>query len=108
MTNRRSFLKKSSALFAVSQSNLFLRFAQAADAHEAIAETTSGKVRGAVADDIKIFKGIPYGASTAGPNRFMPPVKPAAWTGVRDTLAWGHTAPQTTSARPGAPEEGED
>ena len=109
MTNRRSFLKQSCTLFALSQSNLFLRFGQAADANEAIAETTSGKVRGAVADDIKIFKGIPYGASTAGPNRFMPPVKPAAWTGVRDALAWGHTAPQTTSsARPGAPEEGED
>ena len=109
MTNRRSFLKQSSALLAVSQSNLFLRFAQAADANEAIAETTSGKVRGAIAGDIKVFKGIPYGASTEGGNRFMPPVKPAAWTGVRDALAWGHTAPQSTrGVRPGAPEEGED
>ena len=40
------------------------------------AETTSGKVRGIEVDGIKIFKGIPYGASTAGKNRFMPPVSP--------------------------------
>src|SRR6185369_12799508 len=29
-----------------------------------------------------------------GKNRFMPPVKPAAWTGTRDALAFGPTAPQ--------------
>jgi len=114
MTNRRSFLKQSSALLAATQAAPFLRFAFAAEAGEAIAETTSGKVRGIIArdsaaGDIKIFKGIPYGASTAGANRFMPPVKPTAWTGTRDALAYGHTAPQTVgNLRPGATEEGED
>jgi para-nitrobenzyl esterase len=43
---------------------------------------------------IKIFKGIPYGASTAGKNRFMPPVAPAKWTGVRDAIEYGSSAPQ--------------
>ncbi len=48
---------------------------------------------------IKAFKGIPYGASTAGNNRFMPPEDPAGWTGVRDTLDYGAVAPQRSRAR---------
>jgi para-nitrobenzyl esterase len=83
---------------------------RAADS-EAIVETSSGRVRGAVVDGIKVFKGIPYGGNTAGRNRFMPPAKPVAWTGVRDALAYGPSAPQV-SANPrgpaGSPGESED
>ena len=67
----------------------------AEDLENAIGDTSTGKIRGVVIDGIKVFKGIPYGASTSGKNRFMPPVKPAAWTGTRDALAFGPTAPQT-------------
>ena len=59
-----------------------------------VAETAFGKIRGVDNNGIKIFKGIPYGASTAGANRFMPPAEPADWSGVRDALAYGHSAPQ--------------
>ena len=57
-------------------------------------ETSAGKVRGLVIDKVNAFKGIPYGASTAGNRRFLPPVKPEAWTGIKDTVEWGAEAPQ--------------
>ena len=65
-----------------------------ASANQAVADTTQGKVRGYIHDGIYNFKGIPYGESTAGENRFMPPVKPVSWTGVRDTLTYGPICPQ--------------
>ncbi|WCT14860.1 carboxylesterase/lipase family protein [Mucilaginibacter jinjuensis] len=65
-----------------------------ASANEAVAVTTSGKVRGYIRNGIYTFKGIPYGANTAGKNRFMPPVKPEPWAGVKDCLVYGPISPQ--------------
>jgi para-nitrobenzyl esterase len=62
-----------------------------------VVDTAAGKVRGAVQGGIHSFKGVPYGASTAGANRFMPPVKPKPWSGVRDCLRYGHQSPQNMS-----------
>ena len=56
--------------------------------------TTAGRVRGLVRDRVNQFYGIPYGASTAGANRFRPPVKPAAWAAVRDCFQVGNRSPQ--------------
>src|SRR5262245_4454138 len=93
--SRRDFLKRGS-LLALSGGVLGTAVLQRALSQPRVieAETSLGRVRGADVDGVKTFKGIPYGASTAGPNRFMPPADPAHWTGVRDALDYGASAPQ--------------
>jgi len=59
-----------------------------------IVETTAGKLRGVIQAGTHTFRGVPYGASTAGSNRFMPPRKPEPWAGVREAFENGPTAPQ--------------
>lgn len=60
----------------------------------AIVETRSGKVRGYRRNGIYTYKGIPYGGPTSGRNRFMAPTSPEPWTGIRNTMDWGPSAPQ--------------
>lgn len=57
-------------------------------------ETEYGRIRGCIRNGIHTFKGIPYGADTSGANRFMPPRKPDAWTGIRSCLYHGSICPQ--------------
>jgi para-nitrobenzyl esterase len=65
-----------------------------ANDENAIIETTAGKVRGYTRNGIYTFKGIPYAASTEGKARYMLPVKPIAWTGVRSSMQYGYVCPQ--------------
>jgi para-nitrobenzyl esterase len=95
ISDRRTFVKHAGLLLAGAQLAPWFKFVSAADLENVVADTSMGKIRGVVVDGVKIFKGIPYGAPTDGKNRFMPPVKPMAWTGTRDALAFGPTAPQT-------------
>ena len=65
----------------------------------AVVPTTAGKVRGFTRNGIFVFKGIPYGDTTAGQNRFMPPRPVTPWADVRPALAWGPVSPHPP--RPG-------
>ena len=94
--DRRAFLAGSSALLGGPLTRAFAAPARS-DSNGPIAETTSGKIRGAYQDKINSFKGVPYGASTTGSARFMPPSRPQPWASVRDTLELGHQAPQNPS-----------
>jgi para-nitrobenzyl esterase len=104
MTNRRSFLAALGAGYTMANKTWAqLRPAEGSSASARnsqlffTADTQYGQVQGMANAGIKEFKGIPYGASTAGKNRFMPPQKHSGWTGVRECLAYGQISPQTIS-----------
>jgi para-nitrobenzyl esterase len=59
-----------------------------------ILETSHGKLSGRTVHSVHCFKGIPYAASTAGANRFLPPQPVAPWPGVREATEFGTSAPQ--------------
>ncbi|MDP3740516.1 MAG: carboxylesterase family protein [Hyphomonadaceae bacterium] len=79
--------------------------APSASSGPAVVETTAGKVQGLVEGGVQVFKGVPYGASTAGQGRFRAPKPPAPWTGVKETIAYGPPTPQgaPSTAPPPAP-----
>ena len=100
MIRRRDILKSSlvgcgAALAGGSLGSLL------AESAGPIVDTNLGKLRGVSTDGVYTFKGIHYGASTEGSMRFMPPVKPASWTGVRDAINLGPLAPQILSSATG-------
>jgi para-nitrobenzyl esterase len=108
--DRRTLLKGSilggataiiNRLFAGTVQDVAFAEATQAGASQSVIETSLGKIRGTRANGVSTFKGVPYGASTAGKNRFMPPVKLDPWAGVRDALEYGHSAPQTIPGAPG-------
>jgi len=65
----------------------------------ALADTRYGKVKGYILRGIYYFLGIPYGADTSGPNRFMPPQPPKPWQDVLPAVWWGNSAPQIMEKR---------
>lgn len=70
-----------------------------ADVREGLTvETTEGRYRGQIADGVHVFKGIRYGASTAGAGRFLPPPPAERFAGVRDAFEFGDQTPQVRSA----------
>lgn len=100
MTNRRSFLAALAAGYAFARNARAQSRSAAAPRSSDLfvtADTQYGKIQGITNSGIREFKGVPYGASTGGKNRYMPPQKPASWTGVKECLAYGQISPQTIS-----------
>src|SRR4051794_19677109 len=97
--NRREAIQAALGAAAVSPLALNASAAEklpagAAAAPSPVVEVATGKVRGYTNRGVAIFRGIPYGASTTGANRFLPPKKPEPWPGVRNCLSYGHSCPQ--------------
>jgi para-nitrobenzyl esterase len=105
MISRRSFLTALGAGYAIANNSRAqsqrsgTRSAALRDSELFFTtDTQYGKIQGMANAGVKEFKGVPYGASTAGKNRYMPPQKHAGWTGVRECLAYGGISPQTISS----------
>jgi para-nitrobenzyl esterase len=88
---RRLFLQQS----IVVASGLLGMPARAAAGDAPIAATRHGQVRGYRDNGVNVFKGVRYGADTA-PRRFMAPLPPQPWQGIRDALGHGTASPQSS------------
>jgi para-nitrobenzyl esterase len=53
------------------------------------AKVTGGEIKGALDNDLSVFKGIPFAAPPVGDLRWKAPQPVAPWTGVKDATAFG-------------------
>jgi para-nitrobenzyl esterase len=102
---RRSFLALTGVAAGLTLPDVRLLAQTTADGPGPVVATEAGRIRGLADGEVRIFRGIPYGAPTSGANRFQPPQKPAPWTGVLDATAYGQRAYQPS--RPMIPEIGD-
>src|ERR1700686_4233291 len=75
MVDRRSFLGNSSLAASLLLGGTLTKISAAPKIESTgpVAQTNSGKIRGAVQGKAVAFKGVPYSASTEGAGRFLPP-----------------------------------
>jgi para-nitrobenzyl esterase len=93
--NKREFLLSGLKAGAViSLPGGLVACASTTGTQEPVVDTAAGKLRGLRTAQGFAFKGVPYGESTGGANRFRPPLAKQAWAGVRDATAHGASAPQ--------------
>ena len=63
-------------------------------------KTEGGLVEGKAGDGMMIYKGVPFGASTAGEMRFKPPAPAKPWTGVKQTTEFAPACMQSGAPIP--------
>ncbi len=109
---RRNFLRQikySAPLLVVPSSYIFSSVTKQF-AHQrndfVTTETLYGKLKGERINGVNVFKGIPYGDTVSGNNRFQRPEPPKAWAGVRNALEYG--APSIQPPRNNEPDPAED
>lgn len=54
-----------------------------------VVDTDTGAVRGIRRREVRMWRGIPYAASTAGDGRFRSPRPVAGWHGIREAYSVG-------------------
>ena len=84
--------------FAILAAGLLIGVVPAARADDgSVVRVASGLVRecaAARAGDVRVFRGIPYAASTAGANRWRAPQPVAPWDDIRPCDEFGPACPQ--------------
>ena len=98
MIDRRSFIGVGSWAAGALATRVPGGWASDGPATAAVVATTAGKIRGSHAAGVYTFRGVPYGASTAGASRFQPPAKPKPWADIREATALGPRSPQLLSS----------
>jgi para-nitrobenzyl esterase len=96
--DRRSFIGAGTVAAGTLATRITNVFADEPAAGPATVTTTAGKIRGVHEAGVYTFRGVPYGATTAGAGRFQPPAKPKPWSTVRETTALGQRSPQLLTA----------
>jgi len=98
---RRDFINYSALAGAgVAIDGVWTRTLAQSRTPSATVKTANGSLRGYVDNGVHVFKGVPYGASTAGVNRFRPPQKRQPWSSVREATQWGERPPQILGGEP--------
>ncbi|TFV58294.1 carboxylesterase family protein [Mycobacterium sp. PS03-16] len=69
----------------------------AASGEPAVVQTAAGALRGVLADDHRLFAGIPYAAPPVGPLRWRPPEPAPGWAGERPATRPGPRCLQNPS-----------
>ena len=95
-TSRRQFLWQLAGTTGLGMLATALPATPAAG-KSSLATTRSGRIAGFSDRGIHVFRGIPYGADT-GTRRFQRALREKGWTGVRDTVRFGASAPQRGDA----------